>query len=105
MSEDLSSQKQQLEQIKSFMKTAAYRSYVATFKIDVSNIELNIVNTIPTDPESTAHLLQLHGRREELIRSVSFFESSQAALEEQIAAAEDAQTEVPDSNEEHTTND
>lgn len=102
MSEDLPSQKKQLEQIKSFMTTAAYRSYLTTFKQDIYEVEQNIINTIPTDQESLAFVLQLQGRRTELLRSLTFFESSQAALENEIAAAEDAQTNEPD-NEERIT--
>lgn len=96
---DTSNQRRQLEQLEAFCTTDAYRSYLTTFKADIYDVEQNILNTIPTDQESLAHLLQLHGRRTELQSSLTFFESSQAALKEQIAAAEDAETQEPDNNE------
>lgn len=106
MSDSVANLKKQLTELQEFVKTSAWRSYVATFKVDITECELNIINTIPTDDATLAHLLQLHGQRAELLRSLTFFETSQTALEEQIAAAEDAETNESDNkNEEETTND
>lgn len=104
--EDVANWKRKLAEVEAFMATGAYKhGYLPTYKQDILDIELNILNTVPTTPEVLSHVLLLHGQRAELQRALTFFESSQAALKDQIAAAEDAQTEVPDNEDTDKTKD
>lgn len=88
----------QHDEIAAFMQTSAYRSYVATVKADLVGVEQSILETPPMSVEMTAHSLKLYGRREELSRSVTFFEDAQATLKNQLIAIGDLESQEPVSN-------
>ncbi len=96
MSESLHNLKTQLLELDSFLATGLFRSYKRTYEVDITEVEANIINTIPADPASVTLLLQLHERRSALQEAHTFFETAQAKLKERIAEMEDAQSQAPD---------
>lgn len=89
-----------LEELKAFMSTGLYSSTQATIKADLSGVEQSILATPPDTDSNRSHSLTLFGRREELLRSITFFEETRDRLNElrdQILERE-AQL-VPDNNE------
>jgi len=88
----------QLDEITSFMGTSAFRSYVRTMQLDLQNIEMSILETPPLNEENIAASLKLFGRREELSRSVTFFEDAQATLRNQLIAIGDLESQEPENH-------
>lgn len=76
--------RKQLEAIRQFMASEAYKSYLFTKKTDLKTVEDQILSIRPDSLESIAALCELHGVRSQLLEDIGFFESSCGALEEQL---------------------
>lgn len=65
-----------------FMSTPAFSSYLATVRTDLAGIETSILSTPPVSGNDQAAVLIQYGRREELVKQLSFFEDTRDRLEE-----------------------
>jgi hypothetical protein len=88
----------QLDEIIAFTATGAFRSYVRTMQLDLQNVEASILETPPLNEANIASALKLFGRREELSRSITFFEDAQATLRNQLIAIGDLESQEPDND-------
>lgn len=83
-----------------FMATGLYSSIQATIKYDLAKVEESILLTPPDTESNRSASLNLFGRREELLRFVTFFEETRDRLNELLSEIiEKEAQQVPDNTE------
>lgn len=83
--------KQQVEELEAFLQTELHKNFQFTHKRDLEAVKEQIVATNPT-METLPLLNMLHGQKETLGLTISFFEDALVSLKEQLIRAEDGET-------------
>ncbi len=84
--------------MEAFLQTDLHKNFQFTHKRDLEAVKEQLVATNPT-VELLPLLNMLHGQKETLLLTLSFFEDALVSLKEQLLRAEDGETQTKTYNE------